>query len=191
MSAILEEPAVRRAVYPISVEFYHQLGRLGLLDRNTELLDGIIVKKISKSPLHSAVARRLFRIIAAALKEGQFVTREDPITMDASEPEPDLAVISGSEDDYVDEHPRQALLVVEVAVSSVELDHRKAAIYAAAGIPEYWLVEPEAARVTVFRRPETGQYQSVEALDSGQTLVSTALSGLTVNLAELFRRPSP
>lgn len=191
MSAILEEPSVRRAVYPISVEFYHQLGALGLLDRKTELLDGVIVKKMSKSPLHSAVARRLFRLISAALPAGRFVTREDPITTDASEPEPDIAVIQGSEDDYLNEHPRQALLVVEVAVSSVELDRRKAAIYAAAGIPEYWLAEPEAARITVFRRPESGQYHSVEVLDSGQALVSTALPGLTVNLAELFRRPSP
>lgn len=190
MSAILEEPSVRRAVYPISVESYHRLGALGLLDRKTGLLDGVIVKKMSKSPPHSYVARRLLRLSSAALPAGHFVTREDPITTENSKPEPDLAVIQGSEENYPNEHPRSALLVVEVAVASVELDRRKAGIYAAAGIPECWLVEPEAARVTVFRQPAEGGYQAVGVLESGQTLVSAALPGLAVNLAGLFHRPS-
>lgn len=187
MSHILEEPAVRKAVYPISVEFYHQLGNLGLLDRNTELLDGVIVRKMSKSPLHSWVARELTRIISAALEPGQLLLREDPITMDTSEPEPDIAVVEGGNDDYRQDHPRQALLVVEVAVSSVELDRRKASIYAGAGIPEYWLVEPESARVTVFRQPQEGAYQSVEVRDAGQTLDAVSLPGLKVDLAALFQ----
>jgi Uma2 family endonuclease len=187
MSQILEEPAVRQAVYPISVEFYHQLGSLGLLDRNTELLDGVIVRKMSKSPLHSWVARELSRIIAAALRPGQLLIREDPITMDTSEPEPDIAVVEGDNEDYRQEHPRRALLVVEVAISSVELDRRKASIYAGAGIPEYWLVEPESARVTVFRRPQDGAYLSVEVREAGQTLDSVSLPGLKVELARLFR----
>lgn len=168
MSEILDEPAVRRAVYPISVEFYQQLGELGVLDRNTELLDGVIVRKMSQSPLHSAVARRLYRMIAAALGNNQFVTREDPIITNHSAPEPDLAVIQGDEDEFVNRHPQTALLAVEIAVSSVELDRRKACIYAGAGIPEYWLVEPEAARVTVFREPQDGAYQSVEVRRRGR-----------------------
>lgn len=187
MNEILENPAVRRAVYPISVEFYQQLGELGLLDRNTELLDGVIVRKMSKSPLHSAVARRLQRLIAAALADNRFVTREDPLITARSAPEPDLAVIEGCEEDFFLQHPRAALLVVEVAVSTVELDRRKASIYAGAGIPEYWLVEPEAARVTVFRQPQDGAYQSVEVREAGQTLDAVSLPGLKVDLTALFQ----
>ncbi|HMO66750.1 MAG TPA: Uma2 family endonuclease, partial [Verrucomicrobiota bacterium] len=115
MSAILDEPSVRRAVHPISVESYQHPGGLGLLDRNTELLDGVIVKKMGRSPLHSAVARRLQRLIAAALGASQFLVREDPIITADSAPEPDLAVIEGREDDYFQQHPRSAALAVEIA----------------------------------------------------------------------------
>lgn len=188
MSAILDEPAVRRAAFPVSVEFYHELGRLGLLDKSVELLDGIIIQKMSKSPLHSSVVRRLHRLIMAALKAGQLLIREDPITTAASEPEPDLAVVEGDEQDFFDRHPTTALLAVEVAVSSVEIDRRKAAIYAGAGVKEYWLVEPEAERITVFRRPVSGSYESEQIFADGAVLTCDALPGLSVSLAGLFHR---
>lgn len=57
---------------------------------------------------------------------------------DHSEPEPDLAVVTGSPRDYRDAHPRTALLIVEVADSSLDFDRtRKLAGYARNGIPEY------------------------------------------------------
>lgn len=188
MSTILDEPAIRRAALPVSLELYHELGRLGMLDKSVELLDGVIVQKMSKSPLHSAIVRRLARLLAAALKPGQLLLREDPITTSSSEPEPDLAVTEGREEDFFDHHPRQALLVVEVAVSSVEIDRRKAAIYAAAGVIEYWLVEPEASRITAYRMPVGGRYESEQVFEAGSILASTALTGLIFNLTELFRR---
>lgn len=186
MSAILDEPAVRRAVWPVSVDFYHELGRLGLLNRSVELLDGIIVSKMSKSPLHASVVRRLAKMIGAALQPGQELFREDPLTLEGSEPEPDLAVVQGQESDFLDHHPSSAQLVVEVAVTSVEIDRRKAAIYARAGIVEYWLVEPEAKRITVFREPGATDYGSEQVLHLGDRLTSVALPGLSFGLANIF-----
>ncbi|HRI15723.1 MAG TPA: Uma2 family endonuclease [Verrucomicrobiota bacterium] len=188
MNSILDEPAVRRAAFPVSVEFYHELGRLGLLDKSVELLDGVIIRKMSKSPLHASVVRRFARLIAGALKPGQLLLREDPITTVRSEPEPDLAVVEGREEDFFEAHPRSALLAIEIAVSSVELDRRKAAIYAAAGVAEYWLVEPEPRRITVFREPAGEVYQQMEIVDSPGVLESRALPSLRVNLSELFER---
>src|SRR5262245_15212608 len=58
-----------------------------------------------------------------------------------SEPEPDVAVVAGAPEDYLAAHPATAALVVEVADSSLRLDRRfKAAAYARAGLPEYWIV---------------------------------------------------
>lgn len=188
MSAILDEPAVRAAALRITVPFYHELGRLGLVDKTVELLDGVIVKKMSKSPLHSSVSRRLALLIAAALRPGQILLREDPITTSASEPEPDIAVVEGSEDDFVEHHPETALLAVEVAISSVEIDRRKATIYAEAGVVEYWLVEPERGCVTVYRSPDRGVYSETVSYSDSDRLVCSTIPDLQVSLSELFRR---
>jgi Uma2 family endonuclease len=186
MSAILDEPAVRRAAFPVSVEFYHELGRLGMVDQSVELLDGVIVSKMSKSPLHAATLDRLDDLIRAALRPGLRLRHESPITADGSEPEPDLAVVEGSLRDLATHHPKTALLVVEVAVSSVEIDRRKAVIYARAGIPEYWLVEPEARRITVFRQPSTAGYGTERVFSADDLLTSEALPALSLKVGELF-----
>lgn len=51
MSSILDDPAARKAVFPISVDFYHQASELGLIGEDVELLEGCLVKRISTSPL--------------------------------------------------------------------------------------------------------------------------------------------
>ncbi len=83
---------------------YHRLIELGILheDEPIELLGGQLVVSEPKSSLHSTA-----------------VNTQDPIAADdESEPEPDVAVVSGSIRDYRDEHPANAALVVEVALSS-------------------------------------------------------------------------
>ena len=83
---------------------YHRLIELGILheDEPIELLGGQLVVSESKSSLHSTA-----------------VNTQDPIAADdESEPEPDVAVVSGSIRDYREEHPANAALVVEDALSS-------------------------------------------------------------------------
>ncbi len=83
---------------------YHRLIELGILheDEPIELLGGQLVVSEPKSSLQSTA-----------------VNTQDPIAADdESEPEPDVAVVSGSIRDYRDEHPANAALVVEVALSS-------------------------------------------------------------------------
>lgn len=186
MSTILDEPAVRRAVFPVSVEFYHELGRLGFLDQSVELLDGVIVSKMSKSPLHVTTIDRLDDLVRAALRPGLRLRHESPITTGISEPEPDLSVIEGSPGDFTRHHPTTALLVIEVAISSVEIDRRKAAIYARAGVQEYWLVEPEARRITVFRQPAGDAYGLESVFTEEAALTSEALPALSFKVGELF-----
>jgi Uma2 family endonuclease len=68
------------------------------------------------------------------------VRREDPLTLKDSEPEPDIAVVRGSESEFFHAHPTTAELVIEVAVSSPVLDREAASLYAEAGVKEYWIV---------------------------------------------------
>src|SRR5207244_252888 len=117
MSAILEIPEVRQRVSPLSVEEYHRLGEFNENGRRTELIRGIIIEKMAKSPLHRTIAKRLYDFIARILPKGFLVFLEQPLTLADSEPEPDVSVVRGSEADFFTTHPKTAELVVEVAVS--------------------------------------------------------------------------
>lgn len=158
--------------------------------RRTELIRGFVIEKMSKSALHRWLAARLHRIIAACLPEGFFVMKEEPLTFQDSEPEPDVSVIKGHEDDFFCHHPFCASLVVEVAVSSPALDRASASMYAEGGVQEYWIVLGREQRIEVYRQPVQGQYQEKQVYSRGQLLECTALPGVAVDLDALFTLPS-
>src|SRR2546425_5654458 len=108
MTAILEIPEVRQRVSRLSVEEYHRLDEFNENGRRTELIHGIVIEKMSKSPLHSSVAKRLYDSIAPGLPEGFVVRREDPLTLADSEPEPDVAVVCGAAAEFFSRHPTTA-----------------------------------------------------------------------------------
>lgn len=186
MSPLLEDPKVRAAVYPLSVDFYHQAGELGLISEDVELLEGTLVKKMSKSPQHEWVVDFLHDCLRETLPAGWRVRKEGPLTLARSEPEPDLAVVRGTLDDYKAGHPTTAELVIEVAYSTLEVDRHKAAIYAAAGVREYWLVNPVQGNVEVHRDPGSGQYREGFVAKPPAFLTSTAVPGFSADLAVLF-----
>jgi len=105
MSAILEIPEVRRRVSPLSVQDYHRLDEFNEHGRRTELIRGILIEKGSKSPLHRILASRLYNLFLAALPEGFSVRKEEPLTFLDSEPEPDNAIVHGTEADFSSSHP--------------------------------------------------------------------------------------
>src|SRR5688572_10769605 len=160
MTAILEIPEVRQRVSRLSVEEYHRLDEFNENGRRTELIRGMVIEKISKSPLHSALGKRLYDLILRRLPEGFVVWREDPLTFGDSEPEPDVAVVKGDENDFNDAHPSTAELVIEVAVSSAALDRENASLYAEAGVKEYWIVLGLPREVEVYSQPLNGLYQT-------------------------------
>jgi len=95
-----------------------------------------------------------------------------------SEPQPDLAIITIEQGARRTEHPGSALLVIEVSVSSLRYDRNaKAAVYARAGIPEYWIVDVEgrAAEVRVDPDPAAAKWRSITRLGSGDVLEARAV----------------
>lgn len=84
---------------PFSVERYHELPDPGIMPVKTELLNGVIVEKMTKSPLYTLLAHRLFGRLAIALPTGYQLRKEDPLTLATSEPEPDLAIVPGDGED--------------------------------------------------------------------------------------------
>ncbi len=186
MISVLETAEARMAVFPVSVAFYHEAGRLGLIGEDVELLEGVLFKKMAKSPLHQSLARKLQRLLEKMLPSGFFVDRECPITCARSEPEPDVAVFAGTIEDYAHQHPTTAELVIEIAISTQQRDRSKVAIYAEAGVKEYWLIEPEAGTTTLFSQPQVGSYAEQRVFNAQEKATSSLFPALSVTLAELM-----
>jgi Uma2 family endonuclease len=157
-----------------------------VVDRRTELLRGVIVEKMTKSPLHEYLSGRIYELALAAIRPGLSVRKEGPLTLIDSEPEPDVAVVDGTAEEFRKVHPVTALLVVEIAVSSEEIDREKIAIYAEAGVAEFWLVVPAIRTVEVYAQPEGKKYRERRVLGSGETVASATVPKLRVNVDALF-----
>lgn len=173
---------------PITVEQYHALSVQGLIAENTELLEGVIIEKMSKPPLHSSLLVKLLRGLQIVAGDRFIVRPEQPITCGRSEPEPDLALVASVPDDYLAGHPRTAEIVIEIAVSSVGIDRRKTAIYAEAGVRECWLVLPETRQIEVHTKLTQSRYAVQRFFAEGQTAFSEVLPAFRVELAALFPR---
>ncbi len=182
MTALLEVPAIRRQTTRLSVQDFHRLGE-GL---RAELLEGILINKMPKSPLHQFTVERLRRILSTQIDPAWILRQEGPMTFVDSEPEPDLAIAPAPEDAYRFHHPHTAALVVEVAISSLEIDRVKAHIYAEARIPEYWIVCPEEKSVEVYRQPSPEGYAAPIIFTAPAVIHCAVLPGVSVDLAALF-----
>jgi Uma2 family endonuclease len=153
LSTTLEpEPRPRRWTR----EEYHRMVELGLFhDQRIELIDGEILEMSPQEAAHFATIARLQKVLAEAFGAGYWVRAQGPLVLaNHSEPEPDIAVVEGTIDDYSD-HPRTALLVVEVSHTTLTFDRRdKGSLYAAAGIAEYWIVNLNDRQLEVHRGPQ-------------------------------------
>ena len=97
------------------------------------------------------------RALQAAFGIAAYVRTQGPIGLDAeSEPEPDVAVVPGTVEDYGRVHPSRAVLVVEVSESSLVLDREyKGSLYARGGVPEYWVLNLIDRVLEIYRDPGT------------------------------------
>src|SRR3954469_4251676 len=110
---LLELPEVRAQVSPITVEQYHEFPEFNQNGRRTELIRGVVLEKMPKTPLHAVLANLLYDRLLVSLPEGLSVRQDQPLTLRDSEPEPDIAVVLGPATDYWEQHPSTALLLIE------------------------------------------------------------------------------
>jgi Uma2 family endonuclease len=173
-------------VWPLSVQAYRVLGESGLIPQDTELLYGQVFKKTSKSPPHSYLVQVLQEILQQATPAGCFVRTEQPLTCSDSEPEPDLAVVPGRKEDYRQEHPGTAELVIEICVTSHQYDRSKTRAYALAGVKELWLVLQPEKQIEVHRRPGGEQFAERILHGPGGQLTCASIPALALDLEKLF-----
>jgi Uma2 family endonuclease len=124
-------------------------------DERVELIQGEIFEMSPMNPRHANSMRRVARVLQCAFGEGFVLSNQLPLLVgDHSELLPDFTVCRGELDDFDDSHPTAWELVVEVADSSLRLDRgRKASLYAAANVPEVWIIDLVRGRVGVRCEP--------------------------------------
>jgi Uma2 family endonuclease len=175
-----------------TAETYLGLVEAGVLTENdrVELLEGVVVTMSPQNPPHAAGVSRVNDVLGRAVGDRAAIRVQLSLVVGAlSVPEPDVAVVPGRTADYERAHPTTALLVVEVADSSLAQDRlTKSAIYAAAGIPEYWIVNLRDDRVEVMRAPDPAAraYASVRLVGRGERLELVALPGVAVAADDLL-----
>jgi len=186
MHSLLEHPALRGQVIPLTVEAYHTLGEMGFIEEKSELIHGFILAKMPKSPRHRTICQRLVDALRAAAGLEVSVWQEQPITCHDSELEPDVAVVRGTLADFAAKHPATAALVIEVSISTLERDLEKAAIYAGAGVEEYWIIRPDEHAADIYTLPGPDGYSAVRRVELADTLTPAVLPSLVIRMAELL-----
>lgn len=155
-------------------------------DERIELLDGVIVEMSPQGAPHARVIQKLTMLLAPALQGRADLRVQSPLAVsDDSEPEPDLAVVEPDTGDV--EHPHTAHLVIEVSGDSLRTDRLiKTRLYAAAGVPEYWIVNLTARVVEVHTEPGADGYARKYTVQPADTITLRAFPQLTVRVAEFL-----
>jgi len=174
-----------------TVDDYHRMGEVGLLDRDdrVELIEGEIVEMAPIGDGHADASNRLTRLLVLAVGESGIVAVGNPVRIPPySEPQPDFAILR-PRGGYNTRGPRpeDVLLAVEVSDTTLRRDRKvKLALYAGAGIPEFWIVNVEVREVEIYRTPSGDRYASVERKGPGSAATIEALPGVTIPISQIL-----
>ncbi|HWB53156.1 MAG TPA: Uma2 family endonuclease [Tepidisphaeraceae bacterium] len=169
---------------------YYQLAEEGWFEgQRVQLIEGEIIQMPPQGHAHALCLSRVSRWLYETFNREYVIRVQMPLNaLKDSDPEPDAAVLRGPDEQYRN-HPRSALFVVEIADSSLRLDRRKAGIYAAAGVPEYWIVNLAERCIEVYRSAETSgksSYPSPIVINENQTISTLAFPEANVKVAVLL-----
>jgi Uma2 family endonuclease len=173
-------------------EHYLRLVDQGVLgpDDKVELLEGVIVAVAPSNVAHDGAVGLVSQALFRAVGDRAVVRVQLSLVAGRhSLPEPDVSVVPGTARDYERARPTRALLVVEVSDSSLKQDRlTKSAIYAAAAVPEYWIVNLRDDCVEIRRDPDVGQrrYRSVAVARRGELIEMAALPKVGVAVDDLL-----
>ncbi len=174
---------------------YHRLAEMGWFDqRRVELLDGEIFEMPVPRIPHVIALDVTSNALRTAFGSGYWVSSQAPLDLTlSSEPIPDLFVVPGKARDYT-AHPTTALLVVEISDTTLSFDrNRKASLYAAARIQDYWIVNLVDRQLEVYRVPVSDpaqafgwSYSQRTILASGDTVSPLVLPQAQIPVADLL-----
>jgi Uma2 family endonuclease len=172
-------------VHRFTRDEYYQMVEAGIFqEKRVERLGGEILDMPPQTHPHAWTVTVFNQFLTRQAPEGYFVRCQAPLAIgEGNDPEPDLAVIAG-EATALKNHPETAALVVEVAYDSLRRDRGKVAVYASAGIPEYWIVNVRGREIVQYLNPrrvvgaetEDYEYATIRAFREGETITSATLA---------------
>ncbi len=171
---------------------YYALAEHGILgpEERTELIYGRIIKRIS--PIgrpHCIALTKTAAALTIAFENGFAVEQQSPVQFDSgTEALPDVLVLSAQSDDYVDvPDASEALLIVEVSQVTLRFDRgTRARLYAAAGVPDYWLLNLAARTLEVRRQPEDGTYRNLTTYGENEAIAPLSAPNAPVRVTDLL-----
>ena len=145
-------------------EQFHQMGEARLFDgQRVILMEGEILVMPPIGDLHAGIVTVASAVLRDVFGPGFFVREEKPFDVgNATDPQPDIAVIAGTMRDFLYQGITKATLIVEVSDSTIAYDHsKKASLYAKAGVADYWIInlDHKPPWVEVYRQPQPDQTQ--------------------------------
>lgn len=172
---------------------YEALSGTALNGERLELVSGELISKIGKKRPH-VVALVLLQNWLAKVFGDRFVNPEAPIDVapednPTSEPEPDIIVLRRDMTELLGANPSASdlHLVVEIADTTLGFDlTAKAALYARAGIREYWVLDLPGKRMIVHRGPQSGQYRTIAAYAQTESVAPLAAPGSELRVADVI-----
>ena len=180
-----DEPQIKRW----TIEEYESAIGTGIFDgQRLELLDGELIQMSPMYPPHARGIRLVQRALLKVFLPDHYTLQiQMPMKfIGANRPEPDIAVLAGPAEAHFD-HPSTALLIVEVAHSSVEYDQkRKANKYAENGIADYWIVNIPQRQVEVYRNIAEQRYSAATVHKPGEAISPLAMPTASIGVADLL-----
>lgn len=179
---------------PFTRAEYYALWEANLFrNQRVQLIRGVIVQESPMLPPHATGVRKVTKQLERVFPAGVDVRPQLPIDLGPdNEPHPDVAVVAGAVDDFATAHPKSALLIVEVAETSLYEDTTtKAELYAEAGIADYWVLDLVNRQLLVFRNPAPvaaggTAYRTHHTFGPADTVAPLAAPGATVRVADLL-----
>ena len=165
------------------------MAELGMFeDQKVELLGGLVVEMSPQGNPHTEVLARLNELLVRRLHDRARVVPASSFELsEYSEPEPDIALVARRDYSKDGPNPADAFLLIEVSQSSLRKDRLiKAGLYAAAGVPEYWIVNLEDDQLEVHRAPTADGYAEVSIHRSGDRVAPVVFPDVSVAVAELI-----
>ena len=156
----------------VTLEMYYKMAEMGVLEPNKryELLEGVIFELMPIGPKHATKVKKLEGQLESCLGDKAVVFTQHPLQLsDSSEPQPDILVVKPPLERYEEHHPlpEDILLIIEISDSTLRRDKTdKLALYAGAGIPEYWILNLKKMQLEVNRVPDKteARYREVRLL---------------------------
>ncbi len=158
-----------------TIEEYERLGELGVFDQGprVELIEGEIIEMSPQNRPHSHKIMVLTHLLVGHFGPDYYTRVQLPFNSGRdSQPEPDFCILRKEQANRAPGQPEEAELVIEISDSSLSHDRRKAALYARAGVPEYWIVNLRQQRVEVHREPsrQDGLYKLTRIYGPGESI---------------------